>query len=289
MLCLPFESFPWVLFWQPFLLRAKDIVFRKPIPHSLFNMNNSRVMVQFQPSEKLFILITFSKFITSTEFCYWPMFASIHLHLKKVINLTQTKSRLERKVKFLCESKTIYQRTTPIKSVSNSPRLDQIREHQLGHLWIHSETSNLLKNKFYQKLPEDCSLIVLRDNKLHLSSLFLKNNLSYTRKASVTQFKTVTYPHIQIQNSLVTVLNFMWGLSSGSLLTITAAHKDTNIWQWLPVSMIKKRNFQARNKHSKMVWKRWALSHYLDNLKLPMAKITVFILENFITRRFLNL
>lgn len=98
-LCLPFESFPWVLFWQPFLLRAKDSVFRKPIPHSLFNMNNSRVIVQFQFSEKLFIHITFSKFITSTEPCYLPMFASIHLHLKKIINLTQNKCRLERKVK----------------------------------------------------------------------------------------------------------------------------------------------------------------------------------------------
>lgn len=79
-------------------IKRKRCCAQKSKPHSLFNVNNSRVMAQFQSSEKLFIHITFCKFITSTELCYWPMFASIHLHFKKVINLTQTKSRLERKV-----------------------------------------------------------------------------------------------------------------------------------------------------------------------------------------------
>lgn len=72
-------------------------MFRKPISHSLFNTNNCGVMVQFQSSEKLFIHITFSKFITSRDLLLTNV-ASIHLHLKKVTNLTQIKSRVERKV-----------------------------------------------------------------------------------------------------------------------------------------------------------------------------------------------
>lgn len=54
-------------------------------------------MVQFQSSKKLFIHITFSKFTTSRDLLLTNV-ASIHCYLKKVLNLNEIKSRVERKV-----------------------------------------------------------------------------------------------------------------------------------------------------------------------------------------------
>jgi len=81
------------------LINSKDTVFRKAISPFPVQHEPLPSYIQFQFSEILFIHITFSKFTTSTELCYWPMIASIHLYLEKDINLFQAKSRVERTVK----------------------------------------------------------------------------------------------------------------------------------------------------------------------------------------------
>lgn len=169
----------------------------KPYPRSLFNMNHYWVRVQFQFSEKLFIHITFSKFITSTELLLTTGYLYSSLPQERHKFYSRQKQGVKNSTSFSAKAKQFIRNQTPLTKLVI---LLDLKRSQTANLGISKFTpkqiicSKISYSTFYQQLPTECSPNSpwRWDIEFHLSSLFSNNNLPLKerkKKASVSPFK----------------------------------------------------------------------------------------------------